>query len=112
MFRYFFASTTAHTTALMPFFMVTATVLLPAEMIPQIALMLAGNISLMGVITPYAQGHPLSYGLGFISLARWWFLGAIFGALCFASMLILTALYVLQLHSKERPAFSCRSFFL
>lgn len=64
-------------------------------MIPQLALMLAGSLGLMGIITPYATGpSPIWYGSGFISQARWWFLGAIFGAIYLASMLILTALYV------------------
>ncbi|KAF1074831.1 hypothetical protein [Halodesulfovibrio sp. MK-HDV] len=40
----------------MPLFKVTATVLFPAEMIPQIALMLAGGLGLMDIITPYATG--------------------------------------------------------
>lgn len=93
--HYFFASTTAHTTALMPLFMVTAAALLPPEMIPKLALMLAGSLGLMGIITPYATGpSPIWYGSGFISQARWWFLGAIFGAIYLASMLLLTALYV------------------
>lgn len=93
--HYFFASTTAHTTALMPLFMVTASGLLPPEMLPQIALMLAGSLGLMGIITPYATGpSPIWYGSGFISQARWWFLGLVFGAIYLGSMLILTSIYV------------------
>ncbi|WP_430735293.1 DASS family sodium-coupled anion symporter [Halodesulfovibrio aestuarii] len=93
--HYFFASTTAHTTALMPLFMVTAVSLLPPEMLPRIALMLAASLGLMGIITPYATGpSPIWYGSGFISQARWWFLGIIFGGLYVATMLLLTTLYV------------------
>lgn len=93
--HYFFASTTAHTTALMPLFMVTASALLPVEMLPSIALMLAGSLGLMGIITPYATGpSPIWYGSGFISQARWWFLGLVFGGLYLVAMLILTSLYV------------------
>lgn len=93
--HYFFASTTAHTTALMPLFMATAASLLPAEMLPRVALMLAASLGVMGIITPYATGpSPIWYGSGFISQARWWALGLIFGALYLAAMLIATVIYV------------------
>ena len=93
--HYFFASTTAHTTALMPLFMATAAPLLPPEMLPKLALMLAGSLGLMGIITPYATGpSPIWYGAGFISQARWWALGAIFGAFYLASMIAVTFVYV------------------
>ncbi|BCS88040.1 anion permease [Pseudodesulfovibrio sediminis] len=89
--HYFFASTTAHTTALLPLFMATGASLLPAAMLPQLALMLAASLGLMGIITPYATGpSPIWYGAGFISQARWWALGAIFGGLYLATMIGLT----------------------
>jgi L-tartrate/succinate antiporter len=93
--HYFFASTTAHTTALLPLFMATAAPLLPPEMLPKVALMLAASLGLMGVITPYATGPgPIWYGSGFISQARWWALGAVFGALYLATMLAVSYFYV------------------
>ncbi|WP_147820104.1 DASS family sodium-coupled anion symporter [Salidesulfovibrio onnuriiensis] len=93
--HYFFASTTAHTTALLPLFMATAAPLIPAEMLPRLALMLAGSLGLMGIITPYATGpSPIWYGAGFISQARWWALGGIFGALYLATMIGVTVFYV------------------
>lgn len=93
--HYFFASTTAHTTALLPLFMATAAPLLPPEMLPKIALMLAGSLGLMGIITPYATGpSPIWYGAGFISQARWWALGGIFGLLYLLSMIAVTVFYV------------------
>ena len=93
--HYFFASTTAHTTALLPLFMATAAPLLPAAMLPKVALMLAASLGVMGIITPYATGPaPIWYGAGFISQARWWFLGAIFGGLYLAAMLVVTFMYV------------------
>lgn len=93
--HYFFASTTAHTTALLPLFLAIATPLLPAEMLPKVALMLAASLGVMGIITPYATGPaPIWYGAGFISQRRWWALGAIFGGLYLAAMLLVTALYV------------------
>jgi L-tartrate/succinate antiporter len=93
--HYFFASTTAHTTALLPLFMATAAPLLPPEMLPKVALMLAGSLGLMGIITPYATGpSPIWYGAGFISQARWWALGGIFGLLYLLAMIGVTAFYV------------------
>ncbi|WP_419784897.1 anion permease [Pseudodesulfovibrio sp.] len=93
--HYFFASTTAHTTALLPLFMATAASLVPAEMLPRLALMLAGSLGLMGIITPYATGpSPIWYGSGYISQARWWGLGTIFGAIYLAAMIGVTYFYV------------------
>jgi len=93
--HYFFASTTAHTTALLPLFLAIAGPLVPSDMLPRIALMLAASLGVMGVITPYATGPaPIWYGAGFISQARWWGLGALFGSLYLAAMVIVTLLYV------------------
>ncbi|EGB14073.1 anion transporter [Pseudodesulfovibrio mercurii] len=93
--HYFFASTTAHTTALLPLFMATAAPLLPPEMLPKLALMLAGSLGLMGIITPYATGpSPIWYGAGFISQARWWALGGIFGLFYLLAMIGVTIFYV------------------
>ncbi|ACS78975.1 anion permease [Maridesulfovibrio salexigens] len=92
--HYFFASTTAHTTALMPLFLAIAQPLLPPEMMPTVVLMLAGSLGVMGIITPYATGPaPIWYGSGFISQARWWALGAIFGGLYLLCMIAATILY-------------------
>jgi len=92
--HYFFASTTAHTTALLPLFMATAAPLVPVEMLPRLALMLAGSLGLMGIITPYATGpSPIWYGSGYISQARWWGLGTIFGAIYLAAMIGVTFFY-------------------
>ncbi|MEF2230798.1 MAG: DASS family sodium-coupled anion symporter, partial [Pseudodesulfovibrio sp.] len=92
--HYFFASTTAHTTALLPLFMATAAPLVPAEMLPRLALMLAGSLGLMGIITPYATGpSPIWYGSGYISQARWWGLGAIFGTIYLAALIAVTFFY-------------------
>ena len=92
--HYFFASTTAHTTALMPLFLAIAQPLLPPEMMPTVVLMLAGSLGVMGIITPYATGPaPIWYGSGFISQARWWALGGIFGGLYLICMVAATILY-------------------
>ncbi|MFH1154761.1 MAG: DASS family sodium-coupled anion symporter [Pseudomonadota bacterium] len=87
--HYFFASTTAHTTALMPIFLAISVKLVsPEHMIP-FSILLAGSLGVMGIITPYATGpSPLWYGAGYISQGRWWGLGAIFGALYLAFIII------------------------
>jgi len=93
--HYFFASTTAHTTALLPLFLAIAGPIVPAEMLPRVALLLAASLGVMGIITPYATGPaPIWYGAGFISQARWWALGALFGGLYLAAMVAATIFYV------------------
>jgi L-tartrate/succinate antiporter len=53
------------------------------------SILLAGSLGVMGIITPYATGpSPIWYGAGYISQARWWALGAIFGALYLVFILI------------------------
>ena len=90
--HYFFASVTAHITALIPIFMAIAINLLTPEQIIPFSIILAGTLGVMGIITPYATGpSPIWYGAGYISQGRWWALGAIFGAL-YLGVIILGAL--------------------
>jgi L-tartrate/succinate antiporter len=87
--HYFFASTTAHTTALMPIFLAIAMKLMSPEDLVPFSILLAGSLGVMGIITPYATGpSPIWYGAGYISQARWWALGAIFGCLYLVFILI------------------------
>jgi L-tartrate/succinate antiporter len=87
--HYFFASVTAHVTALIPIFMTIAINLLAPEQVVPFTIILAGSLGVMGIITPYATGpSPIWYGAGYISQAKWWGLGAIFGAL-YLSVIIL-----------------------
>lgn len=81
--HYFFASTTAHTTALFPMFLtIIVSGLIPAEQVIPVVILMIGSLGVMGIITPYGTGpSPLWYGAGYISQARWWALGAIFGLL-------------------------------
>ncbi len=93
--HYFFASTTAHTTALLPLFLAIAAPVFTPESLLRVALMLAASLGLMGIITPYATGpSPIWYGSGFIRQARWWLLGAIFGAIYLGSILVVTVFYI------------------
>lgn len=87
--HYFFASVTAHVTALVPIFMAIAVNLLTPEQVVPFTIILAGSLGVMGIITPYATGpSPIWYGAGYISQAKWWGLGAIFGALYLAVIIL------------------------
>jgi L-tartrate/succinate antiporter len=93
--HYFFASTTAHTTALMPIFLAIAVKLMTPEQLIPFSILLAGSLGVMGIITPYATGpSPIWYGAGYISQGRWWALGAIFGALYLAAIIIGALIFI------------------
>ena len=87
--HYFFASITAHVTALLPVFIVIAVKFIAPEQLPSFMILVAGTLGIMGIITPYGTGpSPIWYGAGYISQARWWALGAIFGAIYLAVLLV------------------------
>ncbi len=87
--HYFFASVTAHVTALVPIFMTIAVSLLTPEQVVPFTIILAGSLGVMGIITPYGTGpSPIWYGAGYISQGRWWALGAMFGALYLGVMIL------------------------
>ena len=87
--HYLFASVTAHVTALIPIFMAIAINLLTPEQVVPFTIILAGSLGVMGIITPYATGpSPIWYGAGYISQGKWWALGAMFGALYLAVMIL------------------------
>lgn len=87
--HYFFASVTAHVTALVPVFVVIAVKFIAPEQLPAFMIILSGSLGIMGIITPYGTGpSPIWYGAGYISQARWWALGAIFAAIYFAVLLV------------------------
>ncbi|MDX4050236.1 anion permease [Aliarcobacter skirrowii] len=78
--HYFFASTTAHVSALLPVFITIAVSILPVEQVLPFTILLLGGLGVMGIITPYGCGPcPIWYGAGYISQAKWWSLGALFG---------------------------------
>lgn len=89
--HYFFASITAHVTALFTLFLLTGTAI-PGMNGPMITALLLFSVGLMGIITPYGTGpSPIWYGFGYISSKKYWMLGAIFGLL-FLSVLILVGI--------------------
>jgi DASS family divalent anion:Na+ symporter len=74
--HYFFASNTAHVSAMFPAFLMVAIGLgtPPAYAI----LVFAFTSSLMGCLTHYGSGPaPLFYGSGYIDIKAWWKIGFI-----------------------------------
>ncbi|MDP3069388.1 MAG: DASS family sodium-coupled anion symporter [Opitutaceae bacterium] len=88
--HYFFASTTAHATALLPVMLIVGQAV-PGLDAAGFALQLALTLGLMGILTPYATGpSPIYYGSGYIASRDYWRLGAIFGAIFFAVFMAVT----------------------
>jgi L-tartrate/succinate antiporter len=93
--HYFFASVTAHVTALIPIFMAMAVNLLTPEQLVPFTVIMAGSLGVMGIITPYATGpSPIWYGAGYIPQARWWALGALFGAIYLGTIIIGALIFI------------------
>ncbi len=87
--HYMFASLTAHTTAMMPV-MLAAGMGIPGVNPGTLALGLALTTGIMGVISPYATGPGLAYyNSGYIPPADFWRLGAIFGLIFLAALLLI-----------------------
>jgi len=85
--HYLFASSTAHTTALLPI-VLAAGVAVPGLPVKTFAFLLCYSLGLMGVITPYATGPaPVYFGSGYISRKDFWTLGLIFGMIFLAVLL-------------------------
>ncbi len=86
--HYFFASITAHVTALLTLFLVTARSI-PGVDAGQTALLLCLSLGIMGILTPYGTGpSPIWYGSRYIKPAHFWLLGATFGAIFLAVFLL------------------------
>lgn len=93
--HYLFASTTAHTTALLPVIL-GAAVAIPDFNMHEFLLILLPTLGFMGIITPYGTGpSPIYYGSGFIPSKQWWFLGLIFGLLFLAVWLLIGVPWIL-----------------
>ena len=86
--HYLFASITAHVTALLPV-MLAVGASIPGIDMPQYALLLCLTLGIMGVLTPFATGpSPVYYGSGYLPAKDYWRLGAIFGVLFIATLLV------------------------
>ncbi|WP_394515544.1 DASS family sodium-coupled anion symporter [Pantoea sp. SGAir0215] len=87
--HYLFASTTAHTTALLPA-MLTIAASIPGINMPVFCLMLCTSLGVMGIITPYGTGpSPIYYGSGYLPTKDYWRLGTIFGAIFLIAMMLI-----------------------
>lgn len=87
--HYFFASVTAHVTAMLPI-MLTAAAAVPGMNMKLFAMILCGSLGIMGILTPYGTGpSPIYYGSGYVGRNAFWMLGAIFGIIYFAAYLLL-----------------------
>ncbi|MGX5220830.1 DASS family sodium-coupled anion symporter [Pseudomonas segetis] len=74
--HYFFASTTAHITAMYAAFLAAGIALGAPPLL--LALILAFSSSLMMSLTHYATGTaPIVFGSGYVSLGRWWIAGLV-----------------------------------
>jgi len=92
--HYFFASLTAHTTAMFPVMLAVGMAIpgLPAD---KLAISLAVTTGIMGIITPYATGAAAPYyNSGYIKPAEFWAYGAIL-AVFFLSALVFLGIPVL-----------------
>ena len=80
--HYFFASLTAHTTALMP--VLLATGMAAGLDIRLLGMMLAGSLGIMGILTPYGTGpSPVYYHTGYIEKKTFWIFGSVYGFIFF-----------------------------
>ena len=87
--HYLFASVTAHVTAMLPVVVAVGSAI-PGVNVPQFALLLCLTLGIMGVLTPYATGpSPVYYGSGYLPAKDYWRLGAVFGVLFIAAMLVI-----------------------
>jgi len=91
--HYFFASTTAHISAMMLAFLTVGAALVPTEyLIPFLLMMVAGS-TIMMTLTHYATGtSPIIFGSGYVSLGLWWRTGLI---MCVGELLIYAVLGML-----------------
>ncbi|WP_034947925.1 anion permease [Erwinia oleae] len=87
--HYLFASTTAHTTALLPA-MLTIAASIPGINMPVFCLMMCTSLGVMGIITPYGTGpSPIYYGSGYLPTKDYWRLGTIFGGIFLLAMMLI-----------------------
>jgi L-tartrate/succinate antiporter len=93
--HYLFASSTAHTTALLPVFLI-AGMAIPDMPVKPLALMFCYSLGLLGILTPYATGpSPIYYGSGYITTKDFWKLGLIFGLIYLVVFIAIGYPYIL-----------------
>ncbi|MTH79069.1 DASS family sodium-coupled anion symporter [Paracoccus aestuariivivens] len=88
--HYFFASTTAHISAMMLAFLTVGVQLVPVDYHGLFILMMASGSAIMMTLTHYATGtSPIIFGSGYVTLGRWWGVGF---AMCVGELLIFAIL--------------------
>lgn len=74
--HYFFASTTAHISAMMLAFLTVGVALVPPDYVVPFLLMMVAGSTIMMTLTHYATGtSPIIFGSGYVSLGKWWMVG-------------------------------------
>lgn len=92
--HYAFASITAHVTAVLPVFLAIVVAVPGLPALPT-AVLLAMQLGIMGVITPYASGpNPVYYGSGYLPASVFWKLGSIFGVVYFVIYMLVAVPWV------------------
>lgn len=87
--HYMFASVSAHTTALLPVMLAVGGTIPGMDMV-RFSLLLCLTLGIMGVITPFATGpSPVYYGSGYLPAKDYWWLGAVFGLIFIAALLVI-----------------------
>lgn len=87
--HYMFARITAHVTAVLSV-MLAAGASIPGIPMQEFAMLLCLTLGIMGIISPDATGpSPVYYGSGYVSGRDFWRLGAIFGVIFIAALLVI-----------------------
>jgi L-tartrate/succinate antiporter len=87
--HYLFASTSAHTAAVLPAFLAAVVAFGSARVTPAVTLMLLYTVGIMGVLTPYGTGPaPVWFHSGYIRAPEFWRLGFLFGLLYLGGLLL------------------------
>ncbi|MEQ4618216.1 MAG: DASS family sodium-coupled anion symporter [Corticimicrobacter sp.] len=74
--HYFFASTTAHISAMMLAFLTVGVSLIPPEYVNVFMLIMAASSCIMMTLTHYATGtSPIIFGSGYVTMGKWWQVG-------------------------------------
>lgn len=84
--HYFFASTTAHVSAMLLAFLTVGAQLIPGAYLMPFMLMMTAGSAIMMTLTHYATGtSPIIFGSGYVSMGQWWRVGFI---MCVAELLV------------------------
>ena len=87
--HYFFASITAHVSALLPVFLAVA-VKIPGVSPTAWALLLCYTLGLMGILTPYGSGpSPIYFRCGYLTSRDFWVLGLLLGLVFFVVYILI-----------------------